>query len=87
MLLLWSSVPVLLLAGVSYPREAFPEWLFDIGRLLPSSSGVNGFIALASRGATLSEIREEVFTLVISTIIYITLTIFINKTRLNKANF
>lgn len=87
MLLLWSSVPVLLLAGVSYPREAFPEWLFDIGRLLPSSSGVNGFIALASRGATLNEIREEVFTLVILTIIYITLTIFINKTRLNKANF
>lgn len=87
MLLLWSSVPVLLLAGVSYPREAFPEWLFDIGRLLPSSSGVNGFIALASRGATLSEIREEVFTLVILTIIYITLTIFINKIRLNKANF
>lgn len=87
MLLLWSSVPVLLLAGVSYPREAFPEWLFDIGRLLPSSSGVNGFIALASRGATLSEIREEVFTLVILTIIYITLTLFINKIRLNKANF
>lgn len=87
MLLLWSSVPVLLLAGVSYPREAFPEWLFDIGRLLPSSSGVNGFIALASRGATLYEIREEVFTLVILTIIYITLTIFINKIRLNKANF
>lgn len=87
MLLLWSSVPVLLLAGVSYPREAFPEWLFDIGRLLPSSSGVNGFIALASRGATLSEIREEVFTLVILTIIYITLTIFINKIRINKANF
>lgn len=87
MLLLWSSVPVLLLAGVSYPREAFPEWLFDIGRLLPSSSGVNGFIALASRGATLSEIREEVFTLVILTIIYITLAIFINKIRLNKANF
>lgn len=87
MLLLWSSVPVLLLAGVSYPREAFPEWLFDIGRLLPSSSGVNGFIALASRGATLSEICEEVFTLVILTIIYIILTIFINKIRLNKANF
>lgn len=87
MLLLWSSVPVLLLAGVSYPREAFPDWLFDIGRLLPSSSGVNGFIALASRGATLSEIREEVFTLVILTIIYITLAIFINKIRLNKANF
>lgn len=87
MLLLWSSVPVLLLAGVSYPREAFPEWLFDIGKLLPSSSGVNGFIALASRGATLHEIREEVFTLVILTIIYITLTLFINKIRLNKANF
>ena len=43
MLLLWSSVPILLLAGVSYPHEAFPEWLYAIGRIFPSSSAVSAF--------------------------------------------
>lgn len=63
MMLLWSSVPILLLAGVSYPREAFPEWLYAIGRLMPSSSAVDGFIRLNSMGAPLSSVKEELLTL------------------------
>lgn len=81
MLLLWCSVPILLLAGVSYPREAFPEWLYWIGRVLPSSSGVDGFIAIASRGASLDDIKTEVTTLLLLSVIYMTLAIIINKKR------
>ena len=81
MLLLWCSVPILLLAGVSYPREAFPEWLYWIGRVLPSSSGVDGFIAIASRGASLDDIKTEVTTLLVLSVIYMTLAIIINKKR------
>ncbi len=79
MLLLCTSVPILLLAGVSYPREAYASWLYDLGRLLPSSSGVNGFIALASRGATLSDVVPEIATLCILTTTYLALALIINK--------
>lgn len=79
MLLLWSSVPILLLAGVSYPREAYDPWLYNLGRILPSSSGVDGFIAIASRGATLQDTLPEIVTLVTLTIIYLTIAIIINK--------
>ena len=79
MLLLWSSVPILLLAGVSYPREAYDPWLYDLGRLLPSSSGVDGFIAIASRGATLQDTLPEIVTLIILTIIYLAAALIINK--------
>ena len=71
MLLLWSSVPVLLVAGVSYPYEALPDWLYAFGRLLPSSSAVNGFIEINSMGASLNDVATEINTLVILTIFYL----------------
>lgn len=79
MLLLWSSVPILLLAGVSYPREAYDPWLYNLGRILPSSSGVDGFIAIASRGASLQDTLPEIVTLIILTIIYLAAALIINK--------
>ena len=87
MLLLWSSVPILLLAGVSYPREAYPEWIYLLGRILPSSSGVDGFIAIASRGATLDEVFNELYTLAILTIVYTSLAIAVNKIKINSRKF
>lgn len=70
MLLLWTSIPILLLAGISYPREAFPEWMYDIGRILPSSSAVDAFIKLSSMGASLRDILPELFTLIVLALIY-----------------
>ena len=78
MLLLCTSIPILLLAGVSYPHEAFPSWLYHLGRLLPSSSGIDGFIALASRGATLSDVVPEIATLIILTFAYLLIAHLIN---------
>lgn len=77
MLLLWTSVPVLLLAGVSYPREAFPEWLYILGRLLPSSSAVDSFVAIGTMGATLSDRIIDILTLVALTIGYLAIAILV----------
>lgn len=84
MLLLCTSVPILLLAGVSYPHEAYSSWLYGIGRLLPSSCGVDGFIAIASRGATLDDVATEVVTLVTLSALYLTIALIINKHLLAK---
>ena len=85
MLLLWSSIPILLLAGISYPREAFPEWMYAFGRILPSSSGVDAFIKLCTMGATLSDIRAEIITLAALAILYTTSAIiFENRMWRNK---
>lgn len=54
LLLLWTSIPLLMLSGVSYPREGIPDWLFNFGQLFPSSHGVDGFIRIQSMGASLS---------------------------------
>ena len=57
--LLWLSIPFLLVSGVSLPPQAFPEWLYMIGRVVPSSSAVEAWIAVQSMGATLSDVAPK----------------------------
>ena len=68
--LLWLSVPFLLVSGVSLPRQAFPEWLYIIGRAVPSSSAVEAWIAIQSRGASLRDVAPELTTLWLLVAIY-----------------
>ena len=70
LLLLWTSIPLLMLSGVSYPREGIPDWLFNFGQLFPSSHGVDGFIRIQSMGASLGEVLPEIRMLCILTLIY-----------------
>lgn len=76
LLLLWTSIPVLMLSGISFPREGMPDWLYQLGQLLPSSSGVEGFIRIRSMGATLSEVFPEIRNLSILAMIYGGLALF-----------
>ncbi len=70
LLLLWTSVPLLLLSGISYPREGMPDWLYAFGRIFPSSHGVDGLIRIRSMGATLEEVLPEIKALLILTTVY-----------------
>ena len=70
MLLLWSSVPILLLAGVSSPHEAFPAWLYTIGRIFPSSSAVSAFVMVGTAGASLWDVRSDILQLLLLAVIY-----------------
>lgn len=84
MLLLWSSVPILLLAGVSYPKEAFPEWLYVVGKVFPSSSAVNAFVNIGSAGATLGDVWPDVATLIALALIYLSIAIYTEKKSMSK---
>lgn len=61
--LLWTSIPILLLSGACIPREAMPLWMYDLGRVFPSSSAVGGFVRMQTMGAGLGEVRVEFITL------------------------
>ncbi len=76
LLLLWTSIPVLMLSGVSFPREGMPDLLYQAGQLLPSSSAVDGFIRIRSMGATLVDVLPEIRRLLILTMIYGGLAMF-----------
>lgn len=70
LLLLWTSIPMLMLSGVSYPREGMPEWLYAVGQIFPSSHGVNGFIRIQTMGASLTEVFSEIKALCILAVVY-----------------
>lgn len=71
--LLWCSIPFLLLSGASIPREAIPEWLYTMGKVLPSSDGVSGFLKIQTMGANLNDVSEQLNWLWILTGVYFVL--------------
>jgi len=68
--LLWTSIPVLLVSGVSYPRQAIPEWLYTLGKIFPSSSAIDGFIRIQDMGASLYDVLPELKVLWSQIIVY-----------------
>lgn len=68
--LLWLSIPFLLVSGASLPPQAFPRWLYLLGKVVPSSSAVEAWIAVQSRGASLADVAPELSTLWILTVIF-----------------
>ena len=78
--LLWLSIPFLLVSGVSLPPQAFPQWLYIVGRVVPSSSAVDAWIAVQSRGASLVDVATELTTLWILVALYGVGAIAANRT-------
>ena len=60
LLLLWTSIPILMLSGASLPAQAIPDWLYTFGKIFPSSSGVNAFVRIQTMGASFTEIQSEI---------------------------
>ena len=70
LLLLWTSIPILMLSGASLPAQAIPEWLYRFGKVFPSSSGVNAFVRIQTMGASFDEVMPEIRTLWCLAVIY-----------------
>lgn len=73
MILLWSSIPLLMISGASYPAEDLPLMLRWLSVAFPSTFGVRGFVQIETAGATLSEVATDVVALVVLMAIYFVL--------------
>lgn len=54
-----TSIPALMLSGFSYPMQNFPPFFQFLASLLPSTTGINGFVKLSQMNASFSEILNE----------------------------
>ena len=70
MLLLWISIPLLMLSGVSFPSSAIPDYLQWLATIFPSTFGTHGFVKLQSMGASLRDIFPELRALLLLILIY-----------------
>lgn len=84
MVLVFTSLPLLFLSGLSWPASAIPECWKYVSYLFPSTFGIQGFIKLNSMGATLSEVAFEYRMLWILTGVYFLITWSIYASHIRK---
>lgn len=70
LLLVFLSVPMLFLSGLSWPVSDMPGFWKYLSYLFPSTFGMNGYVRITSMGASLSDIRTEYVSLWIQAGIY-----------------
>ena len=70
LLMVFVSVPLLFLTGVSWPQNNIPGFLQGVSWLFPSTFGARAYVRLNSMGALLGDIRTEYIILWIQTFVY-----------------
>lgn len=70
LLLVFLSVPLLFLSGLSWPTPSMPEFWKYVSYLFPSTFGMNGYVRITSMGASLNDIRTEYMALWIQAGVY-----------------
>ncbi|ATA94284.1 ABC transporter permease [Capnocytophaga canimorsus] len=57
MLIMYTSIPALLITGISWPTTSIPNWIQVISYLVPSTIGAKGFVSLTQMGASAQTIQ------------------------------
>lgn len=71
LIMVFVSVPLLFLTGVSWPQSSIPTFWQGISWLFPSTFGVRAFIRINSMGASFSQILPEIRYLWLQAAIYL----------------
>lgn len=70
LIIVFTSVPLLFLSGLSWPGSALPAAWKAISYIFPSTFGINGFVAINNMGAHLVDVRSDWNMLWVQAIIY-----------------
>ncbi len=79
LMFVFTSIPFLFLSGISWPGSSIPIFWKYVSYLLPSTPGINGFVAINETGAPLSYVLYEYRLLWLQTAFY-----FITATVLTR---
>ena len=85
LLMVFASVPMLFLTGISWPQSNIPGWLQGISWLFPSTFGARAYVRLNSMGATLSDVLPEFRILWIQTGAYFLLSLVVYRVQILRA--
>ena len=85
MLIVFASVPLLFLSGVSWPGVSIPTFWKYVSYLFPSTFGVNAYIKINSLGAEMGDVKPEWHALWIQTFFYFTTTCIIYTLNIRRS--
>lgn len=83
LLVVFTSVPLLFMTGISWPQSNMPGFWQGVAWLFPSTFGVRGFMRINEMGATLADIRPEYQALWIQALLYFFLTCLVYRYQIN----
>ena len=86
LIMVFVSVPLLFLTGVSWPQSSIPGYWQGVSWIFPSTFGVRAFIRVNSMGASISQVLPELRILWIQAAIYLGMAclVFRHQFRLMK---
>ena len=70
LLMVFISIILMFLSGVSWPQSAIPSYWQGVSWLFPSTFGIRAYIRLNSMGATLADVSFELMCLWILVVFY-----------------
>lgn len=70
LLMVFTTIPILFMSGVSWPGSALPPFWKYLGYLFPSTFGINAFVKLNAMGAHFDSIRFEYIALWVQFLAY-----------------
>ncbi len=86
LLMVFVTLPLLFLSGISWPQTSIPSFWQAIGCLFPSTFGIRGFVRINEMGATLSEVQTEYHMLWIQTAVYFIITCLVYRYQIHLAH-
>ena len=84
MLIMYTSLPSVMLTGFSWPSIAMPQWLNIFSYIVPTTLGAKGFISITQMGAHLTTIMPYWLGMWGLCLVYLVLATFTLKRVLNK---
>ncbi len=82
LLVVFTSVPLLFISGISWPGTAVPDFWKAISYIFPSTFGINGYVRINSMGAALDQVRVEWYALWAQAAFYFLLTCIIYRAQI-----
>lgn len=70
LIFVFTSVPLMFISGISWPGSAIPWYWTALGKIFPSTHGIEGFVKINNAGATLTEALPEYVALWLLAFVY-----------------
>lgn len=85
MLIVFASVPLLFLSGISWPSSSIPHFWKLFSYLFPSTFGVNAYVKINNLGAEMGDVKPEWYALWAQTFCYFATTCLIYRLNIRRS--
>lgn len=87
LLFVFTSVPLMFISGISWPREGIAGYWRVLSRIFPSTHGIDGFVKMNNMGATLADVLPEYLSLWGLALFYFVLACLLYRKEIKKVYY